>query len=297
MTAYDPSWAIGVPGIPDEARDCIQPARRRVGQGMRRQIRLLMICGAALTVAVAHGGVRYEGLAYARQGGALLYTETHWVHEQGGAVEHAVLYRCPDGSPFARKRLLARSSPQAPDFEFVDARDGYREGVRTTADSGREVFVQPRTDAPLDVRPLRMPPGAVVDAGFDAFVRGQWGALSSGATVTVPFLVPSRFDFWRFRITDARDRHIDGQPVRSLRMRADAWYGFALPGIELAYEPDGRRLVMFEGIGTIRDRQGRHLDVRIEFPKGRRQALPGAADEAASALALPLVRRCPGEVL
>lgn len=258
---------------------------------------LLAIFGTTLAVAAAHAGERYEGLAYARQGGALLYTETHWVHEQAGATLHAVLYRCPDGNPFARKRLLTRAGPQAPDFEFVDARDGYREGVRTMPDGGREVFVQPGAQLPLESRPLRMPPDGVIDAGFDAFVRAQWAALSSGATVTVPFLVPSRFDFWRFRIADARDGRVDGQPVRVLRMRADAWYGFALPGIDLAYEPDGRRLVMFEGIGTIRDRQGRHLEVRIEFPKARRLAVPTAAEEAMAALASPLVSRCPGGAL
>jgi hypothetical protein len=246
--------------------------------------------------ASAHARERYEGLAYAPQGSTLLYSETHWLYEQAGVQEHLVLYRCPDGSPFARKRLRSQPGAQAPDFDFLDARDGYREGVRTAAGGAREVFVQARGDARLDARPLPTAPGAVIDAGFDAFVRGQWAALSSGGALSVPFLVPSRFEYWRFRIADARDDTFNGEPVRWLRMRLDAWYGFAAPNIALAYEPDGRRLVAFQGIGTIRDRQGRHLDVRIEFPSSRRQAMVTAEDMAA-ALTRPLVSQCPGGVL
>ena len=260
-------------------------------------LRTLLLTVCLLTSAAALASERYEGLAHARQGrAALLYSETHWLYEQGGVQEHLVLYRCADGNPFARKRLRAQPSAQAPDFEFLDARDGYREGVRTTPGGTREVFVQARGDARLDVRPLPTAAGAVIDAGFDAFVRGQWAALSTGGALTVPFLVPSRFEHWRFRIADARDDMLDGRPVRWLRMRLDAWYGFATPNIELAYEQEGHRLVAFLGIGTIRDGQGRHLDVRIDFPANRRQG-GATAEEIAAALARPLVSQCPGGVL
>ena len=225
----------------------------------------------------------------------MLYRETHWLFEQGGVAQHVVLYRCPGGEAFARKRLKASPDEPAPDFEFHDARDGYREGVRTGG-TGREVFVQTGAGASLQSRPLPSAPGAVIDAGFDAFVRTRWAALSAGQSLTVPFLIPSRFEHWRFSIAEARDGVVDGQPVRRLRMKVAAWYGFALPGIDLAYTPDGRRLVEFQGIGTVRDRQGRHLDVRIVFPPALRGALVPDG-EAAAALAQPLVARCDGGVL
>lgn len=256
-------------------------------------LRNVYVIGGLVTAAISHAGERYEGLAYARGGGSLLYSETHWLREQGAAKEHLVLYRCPDGAAFARKRLREQPSEQAPDFEFEDARYGYREGVRTSA-AGREVFVQARAGVRPEVRPLPEAAGAVIDAGFDAFVRSHWAGLSSGGGVTVPFLIPSRFEFWRFRIADARDGQVDGRPVRRLRMSLSAWYGFALPKIELAYEPDGGRLVEFQGLGTIRDREGRPLDVRILFPADRRRPAPSSDSEVAALWTRPLVSRCAG---
>ena len=71
---------------------------------------------------------RQEAQAYARKGGALVYRESHWRYRQDEGARRLVLYRCPDGRAFARKMVIERRRAQAPDFEFEDARDGYREG-------------------------------------------------------------------------------------------------------------------------------------------------------------------------
>lgn len=255
----------------------------------------LGLCLAACVPAWATGGAeRYEGLAHARISGRLLYQETHWRYQEGGAWQHLVLYSCPDGTPFARKLLRELPGAEQPDFDFQDARDGYREGVRTQG-AAREVYVQPDGKSPPESRPLAIPPGAVIDAGFDAFVRNRWAALSQGESVKVPFLIPSRHDYLDFKIADARDGLVDGRPVRRLRMKLAAWYGFVAPAIELAYERDGSRLVEFQGIGTLRDARGRQLDVRIVFPAARRGESPSAA-EIAQAATRPLSNRyCAGE--
>ncbi|MEE7548937.1 hypothetical protein HF319_19710, partial [Xanthomonas sp. Kuri4-1] len=83
---------------------------------------LLLLLGLP---AVAGATTRYDGDAQAAEGGRLLYRESHWVEPDGGRV---VLYRCPGGAAFARKQVGGGSDPE---FELVDARDGYREGVRT----------------------------------------------------------------------------------------------------------------------------------------------------------------------
>lgn len=239
---------------------------------------------------------RYEARAYARADGQLRYTETHWRYQDGGVWQHLVLYGCPgEAAVFARKRLRESPSAEAPDFDFQDARDGYREGVRSRKDlreGQREVYVQAKAGSAMDTRIVAIPPGAVLDAGFDHFVRAHWPALSAGGSAEVPFLIPSRFDFLDFKIADARDAQAEGEPVRRLRMKFAAWWGFALPSIELAYTRDGRRLVEFQGLGTIRDAQGRNQDVRIVFPAAQRASAPSMA-EIEAALARPLVSRCP----
>ena len=80
------------------------------------------------------------------------------------------MVRCADGRPFARKSVAYGTAPTAPDFDFADGRDGYREGVRQAA-QGREVFFRADRASDLEVRPLPATTAPVIDAGFDEMVR------------------------------------------------------------------------------------------------------------------------------
>ncbi|GAB3743885.1 hypothetical protein [Lysobacter olei] len=231
-----------------------------------------------------------DALAHARDGGALLYRESHWLYREGATARRLVLYRCPDGRPFARKTVLERTAPHAPDFDFEDARDGYREGVRSTP-GGRVVYVRPHARAPLRERRVEMPPGAVIDAGFDASVRQHWDRLRAGRELAQPFLVPSRMGFVPVRVQPGPKVHWRGVQAQRMTMRLDRWYGFAAPSMELTYASEDRRLLEFAGIATIRDASGRHQDVRIVFPQAPAPADAGALQRA---LTSPLVGRCGG---
>jgi hypothetical protein len=218
----------------------------------------------------------YEGLAYAKGGQTLLYREAHWLHEDGSRL---VLYLCPLGEPFARKHV--RGGRPTPDFEFVDARSGYREGVRTR-DGWREVFA--RDSATAQEQRKRLAPGAVqvIDAGFDSYIRQHWEAMAPPAQRRVSFLIPSRLQVMDFRL----DPIAGPAGSRSYRMGLDAWYGRALPSIAVTYSAGGRRLVRFEGIGNIRDGAGRYSPVRIEFPADRSYRASKAERERAAAATL-----------
>jgi hypothetical protein len=172
----------------------------------------------------------------------------------------------------------------------LDARDGYREGVRTQGGS-RQIFVQQNARAPLVVRPLPPDADGVIDAGFDAFIRARWRDFSAGQSRRIPFLVPDHFKFMDFRIAESADGTLAGRPVRELKMSLNAWYGFALPSIDLAYDPDGQRLQEYQGIGTIRDGFGKNQNVRIEFPADARRE-PVSDEEIERAAALPLSASC-----
>ncbi len=241
----------------------------------------LIACNAVATT--APGPSRELAQALAREDGRLLYREEHWHLADGGRL---VLYRCPDGTPFARKTVAAGPSPEAPDFAFEDGRDGYREGVRSGPD-GREVYVREGADAPERHAPLHMPADAVVDAGFDAAVRLRWDALAAGTRLS--FLLPSRLAFVPVRIVD-RGRAAAGAPTRQLRMTLDAWFGFAVPAVDLVYDASSRRLLTFSGTGTIRDGRGRHRPVRIVFDAAAPAAAP--ADALAAAQRSGLDGRC-----
>ena len=253
----------------------------------------ITLCLALTALCVARSasaGERHEGIAYARGTDHVLYRETHWYYDTGGIGQHLVLYRCPDGKPFARKQLRESPSAIAPDYDFVDGRDGHREGVRTRGGK-RVAYVQENAGTPAKAEAIRVPTGGVIDAGFDAAVRQRWQVLASGSEVTIPFLLPSRHDFLPLRLTGSSQGRSDGESVLKLRMSLARWYGFVLPAIELVYSLDDRRLMEFNGIGSIRDGDGDYLDVRIVFPPSDLVA-HAAEPEIASAAVVPLDGQC-----
>jgi hypothetical protein len=244
-----------------------------------------------LLVACPAAAVQFQvGDAYAMGDGRLLYREQHWTYAQGGSDRRLVLYRCPDGAAFARKRVDAAPGAATPDIAFDDGRDAYSQRVVHEGDTVA-LRVHDRGSERFTTVPARA--DAVIDAGFDAYVRKHWDALADGRARVVPFLVPDRGGWLDFRVRHVGDGREGGRPVRRLRMTLAAWYGFAAPAIELAYDLDTRRLLRFEGMGYVRDRHGGHPKVRIDFPDAPRDA--GAAQGAIeAALRVPLTGRCAG---
>lgn len=248
----------------------------------------LLSVAAGLMPASADAAVTNEGTAYRLDGGTAAYREIHMLFASGGAPARLVLYRCMNGAPFARKIMIERAGEMTPDFDFVDGRTGYREGVRTTA-RGREVYWQKSATAVEKAKSLAIPANAVIDAGFDSMIRTHWAELGSGNSISANFLLPSALRFLKVNIEQVKGDPVPG--VIHLRMKLDTWYGFAAPDTDLYYRSSDQRLLRFKGIGTIRDTRGRNQAVRIEFPDGL-QGHQTNASEIAAARRLPLTGRC-----
>lgn len=240
----------------------------------------------SLSTALEH----YEGEAYAADDGPLLYRESHWRYDEDGVALGLVVYRCPNGAAFARKRIRATGDAQAPDFELRDARSGYVEGVR--GDHGaRHVFMR-TSDAGIErSAAIDADDNLIVDAGFDAFVRDRWDAIGS-SPLTVSFVVPSRLEAMRFRLRHVGEERLGTFAAQRFRLSLASWYGGLLPHVDAIYDTASRRLLRYEGISNLRDANGRNVVVRIEFPQAEHdlQATPG---DIAAAAALPLTGTCP----
>jgi hypothetical protein len=251
---------------------------------------LLLAAGTAVAQSV-----QYDGTAYDLESGEVIYRESHFFKQDGASAHRVVLYRCPSGTPFARKHVNYAAEPSSPDFVLEDARLGYREGVRAGAEA-REVFVQRTPKDAEDAEPL--PPGddpataVVIDAGFDDFVRGHWDQLQTGEDVHFPFLVPSRHDWWGFKIRKDRDEDLYGGKASVIQMSLGSWFGFLLPNVEVTYSNDQHLLLRFAGLSNVRDGKGKNYKARIEFPPESRVSLDEVAMQAAEGEAL--VSRCEG---
>lgn len=262
------------------------PVRHPLSRGLA----ILALSTFALLASAATPTVRtYTGLAHARDGGQLLYREQHWIYHDHGKPARLVLYTCPDGKAFARKHLDGPLDSSAPDFDFLDARSGYRAGAHKR-DGKLQVYVQQNAQANRRSKLLPLTKDAVIDAGFDAYVHTHWDALAQ-SDATVPFLLPSDLKYIDIKLSGSSDTTEHGQRVRKLRMRLAAWYGFAVPAIHLTYSVDGHRLLRYVGMGTIRDAKGDNQNIRVDFPAdARHDDVPQA--QLQKALNEPLNGRC-----
>lgn len=221
---------------------------------------------AMLPAAAAQLPESFSGSAYATGSDELLYRETHYVFAGDHGGERVVLYQCPDGRAFARKRSRDDGDAQAPDFDLVDARVGYREGVRRIGGQ-REVYVQRTAAQPEQADPLRLPADGVIDTGFDVFAQAHWQALLRGDTLRFDFLVPSRRTFYAFKVSKV-DLPVAPPGSVTFRMASSSWFAFLLPHIDISYDLTTRRLVHYEGLSSVRDvKTGKNYRVHYEYPK------------------------------
>lgn len=235
--------------------------------------------------------LRYLGEAVDAAGVAV-YVEEHFLQPAAdGGERRLVLYRCPGGEPFARKRLRRDGDRFVPEFELEDLRSGYREGVAMDAD-GVRVFARSGADDERSAVGLVPEPHWVADAGFDAFIQARRSALEDGRTVRFEFLVPAEGRTRTLTVRKVREGRVLDRPASLYRLELGAWYGFLAPHIDGWYDRGSGRLLRYEGISNIRGADGRSMQVRIDFPPGERSE--GIDPEAlARAERTALVDRCP----
>ena len=250
---------------------------------------VLLAAWCSPSMVVATSVERYEGIAK-DNAGSVVYRESHWLSGTSPTRELLVLFRCPDGSPFARKLVREDGHPMAPSFELVDARLGYREGVRAVDGGQREIHIRRRAEDLEKTAVLDDTPGLVIDAGIDAYIKANWDALVGGDVRTMPFVVPSRLRTYPFRISRVDGAARGDVALHRFRLELDAWYAFAIDAIDMVYDAQTHVLREYVGIANVRNDGGKSLVVRIEFPPQRMRDVAIAERDAARVA--PLDGRC-----
>lgn len=235
---------------------------RRTWRGPAGVALLALLTLWIVAPATARQTVERTGRAYRQGDDRLLYTETHREVLRGGRVMSCtVIYRDPRGRSFARRTLDFTGGATHPDFRLENSRTGH---VEAAVQQGDRVLVSFRRSA-ADVyreKKLTLPDQAIIDAGFDRFVKHNWTRLVQGETVKRPFLVPSLRQFVDFRIyleqhDTARVVFVMEPASFLLRLFGDA--------ITVTYERNHRVLRRYRGISNLRDRGGENYMVYVEF--------------------------------
>lgn len=205
--------------------------------------------------------VHYRGDAFDLRTGKFLYSENHTEFYRNGVHTHSyVSYRDAAGKEFAHKKVNFVPEKTQPSFELFDSRDGYTEGIRR--ENGKTIYYARRkAEEPLKSKAVVTPKPAVFDAGFDYFVRENFGALCSGKILSFYFAVPVELDYFAFRISQKGS----GEKCL-LYLELDNFFLRQLvKPVKLWYDNQTRRLLQYEGISNINGPDGKSLRVRIVF--------------------------------
>lgn len=227
---------------------------------LARMLLLASVCGSFSLNLIA-SEISFTGEAFGLKSGNLLYRETHQLTlSDGQPVSGIVEYSDPDGNLIARKTNRYRANPATPDFDLQDRRSDYREQASLSQDS----WTLSRTE---NGETERKTPGnpryqAVVDAGFDEFVRQHWDALLKGDTVPFSFAVPARLDWIDFRLIPEKVTDTTLTVEMKLKSRMLAWL---LDPIRLTYDRDTKRLLTYRGLTNIRDASGEGIHAEIRY--------------------------------
>ncbi len=234
---------------------------------------LPLLLMAGWSPAAANETRTYSASAFSLDGGELLYTETHTeVWTVDGLARRQVRYEDPAGRLIAEKEVRYGNAVEAPSFEMTDFRIGLKEGAEVAAET--VVLFSGPTDKPVDERRIDRPRGAVIDAGFDAFMRQNFSSIAAGEKLEFEFAVPAIQRFVKFRLVPQGRTDYRGEPALRVEMKpANALVRLLVDPIDLVYGLDGR-LLEFRGLANVCDEDGERYQARIvfDYPDGGREA-------------------------
>ena len=231
--------------------------------------------------------LRSEGLATGSDG-SVLYREGHWQDGPQAGAQRWVQYECPDGRPFARKQLPASGRAQVRGYRLQDMRSG-QDAVVEVASGAVRIQWRESTAAARRERELALPADAVVDMGFDAAVRQHWGALMRGETLTLPFLVPGRQQFYPVKVIRRAALRWEGHSAQQIEVALAAWYGGLAPRLRLVYADADQRLLEFRGTSNLRDAEGGYPQVTVRFAQIAQEQ---GREDYRRQWSRPLIARC-----
>ncbi len=206
----------------------------------------------------------YTGYAYKDGVKKPVYTEKFNDKTiDGKPSETTTKYYNTDNKLIAQRTLNFSKSKFAPDFKTEDLRTGYTEGAEARGKKVR-LFVKEDKNSKLKEKTINIPSPAVIDGGFNQYIKSNWSDLDKGKALVFNFAVASRLDYYKMRAikissTD-KTMKIKIEPERRvLRMLASP--------IVVNYDKNTKRILSYEGISNISDENGDNFTIKLVYPE------------------------------
>lgn len=210
----------------------------------------------------------YNGIASDLESGEIYFTEHHeeYLSDSQSTELTEIEYRNPAGEIIVKKRIDYSRNHFCPDFMQEDVRDGYIEGAKVNGEE-IELIYRKNKKKSIQRKKIKIPSPAVVDGGFNYFLKSHWNELIKGEQIRFNFAVPSQLTYYSFRVFKIREEMVNQKKIIVFKMEPDALLlRMLLPPILLNYNVETKRLMQYQGITTINDVNGKSFKVKIIYP-------------------------------
>jgi len=231
-------------------------------------ILLCVCCYVSVSQANQVSAQAVIGEAYDIKSKRLVYTEEHHFME---GDEHSVIYREPDGTVFAKKKIDYSRGVFTPSIKQHNQRMGEVIEINLSAAGYLQAQYQKSEHSQVEKALVSLSDIEVIDAGFNRFVKHHWDALQAGEIVFFEYFVPSRL---KAITLQAESLPCAEKTSVCIEIKPKKWlFSLLLKPILLQYSGQNKALEIFEGRSNIADSSGEYHRVKIEYrPVGEVQA-------------------------
>ncbi len=208
------------------------------------------------------------GDAYHKNSDQLLYRELHQLSDD--KTKHRVRYLSPEGSLWVDKRISYERNPLTPEFVQTNHLYNLEWFIRWQDDH----WVVGQNDASPAVIETSDQWPAVVDSGFDAFVRSRWDQLLAGERFPFEFIFGEKGKALGLQVYQ-RDCGAEKSELICFQLEPLSWVvKWLAPEILLTYDKQ-KRLMRYQGLSNIKTKPkgGELVDIRyryVEEPSGEK---------------------------
>lgn len=206
----------------------------------------------------------YTGFAYNLETNDLVYTEEFTdKFVDGRHLETNTDYFDAFGRKIARRTLEYSKFSFAPDFRTEDYRTGYVEGAEVTDEMIR-LYFRKNKSSDFEEKLISVPRPAVVDGGFNNYIKANWEKLKQGQELVFHFTVPSKLDYFTLR---ARMMTLSSDQLK-IKIEADKYLlRMIAEPIVITYSTATKRILSYEGKSNIAGSDGANFITKLIYPK------------------------------
>ena len=210
----------------------------------------------------------YEGIAIDKNSLEFIYKEVHKeIFLQGEHIEPITSFVEENGNEFARRQLDFRNSFQKPQYLLMDERNGLLEEIIHLGSNQFTIKYKKNSESKLKEKSIYVPEPAIIDGGFNYYIKNNWDRLIAGDRLTFNYLSVAFQDYFSFRIYKVDENNNDSNIVL-LRMESQKLFlRVLMKPIYVHYDLSTKRIVKYEGISNIRDLNGGSYKALLQYPE------------------------------